>query len=299
MALPEEDRYVAPPTKPVVPTKPPPVIVPPVVNKPVIPPPALPPVTLPVTGGTTNPAIAADAARWSGQAARYTPPVTPTSSARANAASTARYNAQAAMWNKFLQSTTTKPVRATTYNSVPAGIDREWWEQFKAEHDGVDPETYYKGDLDAALRDRAWGDQFYRTYNRPPSIYDWKASYYDRKYPGSGYGGGGGGAGGGTAGGAPVPGMSPLWDVIFSNYYATRPGQSPTDYANFLGQLAKQVGRDLTPDEATRMLAEYQMALLNRPGTAGSYEDLMTYLNRYMQQPGALPPVAYLTMGEI
>lgn len=70
------------------------------------------------------------------------------------------------------------------YN-VPRGVDAVWYRQFMDEHDGATPEEVYKRDgdyaLDHALADKAWGDQFMRTYGRPPSIYDWKASYGQRQ----------------------------------------------------------------------------------------------------------------------
>lgn len=69
--------------------------------------------------------------------------------------------------------------------NIPYGVDPVWYQQFAAEHDGKTPETVYKRDgeyaIAHALSDKAWGDQFYRTYGRPPSEYDWKASYYQRQ----------------------------------------------------------------------------------------------------------------------
>jgi len=68
---------------------------------------------------------------------------------------------------------------------IPAGVDPGWYRQFLAEHDGATPEQVYRSDGPDALRhadfDRQWGDQFYRTYGRRPSVYDWKASYYQRQ----------------------------------------------------------------------------------------------------------------------
>lgn len=224
------------------------------------------------------------------------PTVPAYSQPRADAASTARWNAQAAMWNKYTAATNAPEKTNYTYSSgAPAGIDEKWWEDFKREHNGEDPESYYKGDLDAALRDRAWGDQFYRTYGRPPSIYDWKASYYNRKYGDNGYGGGGGGSG--TAAASPT--MSPMWNAIFGNYYSTRPGQSEQGYANFLSQWAQQAGRQPTVEEATRILTGYQNLLVNRPLLPATAEDFNAYLARTLAQPAALPPIAYLQLGEI
>jgi hypothetical protein len=68
---------------------------------------------------------------------------------------------------------------------IPYGVDPTWYKAFTAEHDGKTPEDVYRRDgeyaVAHALADKAWGDQFYRTYNRPPSEYDWKASYYQRQ----------------------------------------------------------------------------------------------------------------------
>jgi hypothetical protein len=77
---------------------------------------------------------------------------------------------------------------------VPRGVDARWWQQFAQEHpyrtkDGrtvyLTPDQVYERDgeyaVAHALHDKAWGDQFYRTYGRPPTEDDWKASYYDRQ----------------------------------------------------------------------------------------------------------------------
>ncbi len=68
---------------------------------------------------------------------------------------------------------------------VPRGVDPAWWGQFAQEHNGRTPEQVYSRDgeyaVAHALSDKAWGDQFYRTYGRAPSDYDWKASYSQRQ----------------------------------------------------------------------------------------------------------------------
>lgn len=83
------------------------------------------------------------------------------------------------------------------WNPAPQNIENAypgWWDQFAEEHvyktkDGreynLTPDQVYDNDgeyaVAHALADKAWGDQFYRTYGRPPSDYDWKASYYQRQ----------------------------------------------------------------------------------------------------------------------
>lgn len=82
---------------------------------------------------------------------------------------------------------------APPQNLIDAGL-ADWWDQFAQEHpyqtkDGrtvhLTPDQVYDRDgeyaVAHALHDKAWGDQFYRTYNRPPTEDDWKASYYDRQ----------------------------------------------------------------------------------------------------------------------
>lgn len=68
----------------------------------------------------------------------------------------------------------------------------QWYYEFTRQHGGVTPEVYYGGPaaqydpevaanaLEQAIWDREWGKQFERTYGRPPSEYDWKASYWHR-----------------------------------------------------------------------------------------------------------------------
>jgi hypothetical protein len=177
----------------------------------------------------------------------------------------------------------------------PSNVDPVWWEQFKREHGGVDPTTFYKGDLAAALEDKAWGDQFFRMYGRAPSEYDWKASYNQREYGG----GGGGGYGGYSGGSAAAAGTSPLWQAIFGNYYSTRPGEnSANDYNNFIRSWTNAAGRVPTMDEASRILTGYQNYLVNN-GTGGAIPDFNTYLGRVLNQGQTPPPIAYLNTGEI
>lgn len=82
---------------------------------------------------------------------------------------------------------------APPQNIIDAGLTG-WWDQFAQEHpyrtkDGrtvyLTPDQVYDRDgeyaVAHALHDKAWGDQFYRTYGRPPTEDDWKTSYYDRQ----------------------------------------------------------------------------------------------------------------------
>jgi hypothetical protein len=77
---------------------------------------------------------------------------------------------------------------------IPYGVDANWYRAFMAEHPyttksgqtiNLTPEQVYDRDgeyaIAHALSDKAWGEQFARTYNRAPTDYDWKASYYDRQ----------------------------------------------------------------------------------------------------------------------
>ena len=93
----------------------------------------------------------------------------------------------------------TKPT-STPYGSNPLyskkNISPAWVSDFTQQHGGQDPITFYGGGkiqnessaLWEADWDRKWGDQFMRTYGRPPSDEDWAHSYQHRnamKYSGA------------------------------------------------------------------------------------------------------------------
>ncbi len=65
------------------------------------------------------------------------------------------------------------PQGEASASGIPAGVDPVWWEAFRAEHGGQTPTDYYKGNLEQALADRAWGEQF-RAYN--PLAKDWRGA---------------------------------------------------------------------------------------------------------------------------
>lgn len=64
----------------------------------------------------------------------------------------------------------------------------QWYDAFTQEHGGIDPVEFYGGGtwrseedaLQQALWDKAWGDQFARTYGRGPTDDEWRSSYGHR-----------------------------------------------------------------------------------------------------------------------
>jgi len=71
--------------------------------------------------------------------------------------------------------------------AAPAGIDQTWWSAFTTAHKGKNPiEEYMAGGwykdeqsaLSAALSDKAWGEQFARTYGRAPTDDDWRYHWF-------------------------------------------------------------------------------------------------------------------------
>lgn len=186
-------------------------------------------------------------------------------------------------------------------STAPGGVDQQWWDEFTREHNGRTPEDVYHGDIDAALRDRAWGDQFYRTYGRPPSEYDWKASYYTRRYGPSGGGGGGGGYGGGSASGA--TGLPAMWNALFSTWYTTNPTeQAAADYERFQQTWLARANTLPTTQQADQFLmlfAQYVQNVLGKTLGNATPAEMQQFMDRYLTQTPTPPPTAPLNLGEI
>lgn len=88
---------------------------------------------------------------------------------------------------------TSKPTTTSSSGSGYGGTSggdplTNWYNQFTSEHGGTDPISFYGGGiwrseedaLDQALWDAEWGNQFARTYGRPPTDDEWKSSYGHR-----------------------------------------------------------------------------------------------------------------------
>lgn len=78
---------------------------------------------------------------------------------------------------------------------VPEGVDPVWWREFIAEHEGVDPITFYQLDysqdpdnpispttaLDMALTDLQWGIQFQADTGAAPTADDWRSWWFHKQ----------------------------------------------------------------------------------------------------------------------
>ena len=201
--------------------------------------------------------------------------------------------------------TSAAPTRANTYSAAgnaPGGGNADWWDEFTRAHNGRTPEDVYYGDVDAALRDKAWAEQFQRTYGRPPSEYDWKASYYSRKYGPSGGGGGGGGSyGSGNAAGA--TGLPAMWQTLFSTWYTANPQeQAAQDYERFQQTWLARANTLPTTQQADAFLmlfAQYVQNVLGKTLGNATPAEFQTFLDRYLTQTPTPPPTAPLNLGEI
>lgn len=73
------------------------------------------------------------------------------------------------------------PAGAGPDPNMPAGVDADWWEAFKGEHQGEDAVSFYSRTghgIEEALADRDWGDAFFRDSGRKPNQREWKDHFY-------------------------------------------------------------------------------------------------------------------------
>lgn len=206
------------------------------------------------------------------------------------------------------------PAPTTTSNygvNVPAGADPKWYVDFMNEHNGQTPEEVYHGDLQRALYDKAWGEQYQRTYQQPPSIYDWKASYGDRYRGYYGIGGGGGGGGGyGTSGGATNAANLPSY---YTNWFATMfgtdpdtyytqnrggPQQAQYDYDALTQSWLNKTGRYLQPNEMQNLLTN-ALGHFKAQNVTPNFSDVLNYVDKVVKPVTAPEPVTYLNVGNI
>jgi len=52
-------------------------------------------------------------------------------------------------------------------SGIPKGVDPVWWEAFKQEHGGVDPVTYYKGNLGQAVAEKNASEAWAWSHGHP------------------------------------------------------------------------------------------------------------------------------------